>query len=437
MNLQGRTASGLLIVAALMLFGCESPSEIGLELNPNENNVGVYEEEFVLPSSVIFYDSVNTTSDPRLLVGKFNDPFFGEITTKSFAQITRDGEVGAISDQGVLDSITFSFELNYIYGEFGGFFQTINVFQLADTLYSGVNYFADDSTNYAFRTPVAVKKFVYSPSVDTVIRIKADPTWANTFFTTVRDGVTTEELRNEIKGFALIPGSENTFVFGFSPENSKLNVHYHLPDGTDSLTFTMNFNGPVRYNGIVADRSGTELEALSQSGDELNPASGKVYLQGGTGIYTKLSLEPYRKFADSIGNMIVNKAQIILGPNDELSSTEYRILPPSSLRYIFADSTNKIVGANILLPSRIFNNVIMNDQAYLTQNSALSLSPRYDSASRSYRETPTLFFQYLRDSIYNVDEIIVFPGSNDVNSLNRFIVPKDNIRLKIYYTRLN
>lgn len=75
MNLQGRTVSGLLIGAALMLFGCESPSEIGLELDPNENNVGVYEKEFVLPSSVILYDSINTTNDTRLLVGRFNDPF--------------------------------------------------------------------------------------------------------------------------------------------------------------------------------------------------------------------------------------------------------------------------------------------------------------------------------------------------------------------------
>ena len=84
MNLQGRTALGLLFGATLMLFGCESPSEVGLELNPNENNVGVYEEVFTLPSSVILFDSLNTTNDSRLLVGRFKDPFFGDITANLF-----------------------------------------------------------------------------------------------------------------------------------------------------------------------------------------------------------------------------------------------------------------------------------------------------------------------------------------------------------------
>lgn len=431
----------MLIGAALMLFGCESPSEIGLELDPNENNVGVYEKEFVLPSSVILYDSINTTNDTRLLVGRFNDPFFGNITAKAFSQITRDGELVAIDDDGVLDSVMFNFELNYIYGEYGAFFQTLNVYQLTDTLLSGVSYYADDSTSYNTRNPAGTKKFIYSPTKDTVIRIKANPTWANSFFSVVRDGVTPAELQNQIKGFALVPGKDNTFIYGFHPENSKVVVHYHLPDGTDSLTYQLNFNSTVRYNGIVVDRSGTELAGLTQRSQEIVPASGKVYLQGGTGIYPKLSLEPYRKFVDSLGNIIVNKAELYLGPNEPLTSPEYRIQPPFQVRYIYANKSNKINGANITLIGRIFDNVMMSDRGYLTKNTALPTLPSYDSASRAYRAAPTLFFQYLRDSVYNVDEVIVFPGSsttsNDVTSLNRFIIPQDSIRLKIYYTKVN
>lgn len=423
-----------------MLFGCESPSEVGLELNPNENNLGVFEEVFTLPSSVILYDSINTTNDPRILVGKFKDPFFGDITAKSFSQVTRDGELVAISDQAILDSIVFNMELNYIYGEYGAFFQTINIFQLADTLYTGISYYADDSTNYLSRTPAAVKKFIYSPTKDTVIRLKADPLWAKEFFDKVNDGTTPSELQNDIKGFALIPGSANTFIFGFSPENSKLNVHYHLPDGADSLVYTLNFNSTVRYNGIIVDRAGTELEALTERSAEFNPPSGKMYLQGGTGIYTKLSLKPFRRFVDSLGNIIINRAELKIGPNELLTSPEYRILPPNTVKYIFADSTNTIIGANIGLSSRILSHVVMSDQGYATSNSALPILPTYDSLTRGYNATPTLFFQFLRDSSLNTDDLLIYPGQtstiNDVTSLNRLIAPKDSIQLKIYYTRL-
>ncbi|MEQ8684732.1 MAG: DUF4270 family protein [Imperialibacter sp.] len=436
MNLQGRTASGLLFGAALMLFGCESPSEVGLELNPNENNVGVYEEVFTLPSSVILFDSINTTNDSRLLVGRFKDPFFGDITAKSFSQVTRNGELIAINDKGVLDSIMFDFELSYIYGEYGSTFQTINVYQLSDTLYSGVSYYSDDSTKYLSRTPAASKKFFYSPTKDTVIRIKATPAWASNFFSIVRNGTTVSELENEIKGFALIPGADNTLIFGFHPENSKVSVHYHVPDGADSLVYSLNFGATVRYNGVTADRAGTELGALVEQSDEFIPPSGHMYLQGGTGIYTKLSLRPFRKFVDSLGNIIVNRAEIRLGAIDELTSVDYRIMPPNSFMYIFADSTNKIIGANIGLSTRIPNHVVLSDVSYGNPSSPRPLFPLYDSASRAYSSTPTFFFQALRDSIFNTNDLIIYPGTNDVTSLNRFVVPKDSIQLKIYYTRL-
>jgi hypothetical protein len=438
MNLQGRTASGLLFGAALMLFGCESPSEVGLELNPNENNVGVYEEVFTLPSSVILFDSLNTTNDSRLLVGRFKDPFFGDITTKSFSQVSRNGEVVAINDKGVVDSIMFDFELSYLYGEYTSVFQTINVYQLSDTLYSGVSYYSDDSTEYLSRTPAASKKFFYSPTRDTVIRIKATPAWASNFFSIVRDGTSASELENQIKGFALIPGKDNTLIFGFHPENSKVNVHYHVPDGADSLVYTLNFN-TTRYNGITADRAGTELEALIKRSDEFIPPSGDMYVQGGTGIYTKLSLRPFRKFVDSLGNIIINRAEIRLGAIDELTSVDYRIKPPNSFKYIFADSTNKIIGANIELATRIANHVVLTDVSYGNPSSPRALFPLYDSASRSYSGTPTFFFQRLRDSIFNTNDLIIYPGTistNDVTSLSRFVVPKDSIQLKIYYTRL-
>jgi len=439
MNLQGRTASGLLTGAALLLLGCENPSAIGLELNPNENNVATFEKEFVLPSSVILYDSVNTTSDSRLLVGKFQDPLFGTVTAKSFSQISRDGEEGlGIIALGEVDSVMFNFEVNYVHGIYGAFFQTINIRQLTDTLYSAVSYFADDTTNYNTRNLVASKKFFYSPTNDTIIRIKADPTWAIEFFRLISEGVSNSKLQEQIKGFAILPGNDNTLVFGFEPANSKIVLHYHLPDGTDSLSYQLNFDptSDTRYNSIVADRSGTELEILREKGDEFVPTSGKIYLQPATGVFPKFSIVEYREFVAGLGNVVINRAEIIVGAVDPVSSPDFRIQPPQRLRFIFGNESNKIIGGNIILQSRIADNVVVTDDSYLSFGNKFALVATYDTVTVPYTNNlPTIFFQQLRDSVLDVNDLIIYP--EDVSSLNRFVISRDSVRLKIYYTNLN
>lgn len=437
MNLQGRVISGLLFLVALSFFGCEDPSEVGLELNPNENNVGVYEREFILPSSVVLNDSINTSNDTRLLVGRFDDPVFGKVTAKSFTQVTREGEFAAIDTKGVLDSIVFNLEVSYAHGQYGFFYQTLNIYQLSDTLFSSLNYFADDETTYSGKTEVASKRWVYSPTNDTVIRLKAEPFWAASIFNKVLDGTTPAELKNDIKGFALVPGDENTFVFGFNPTNSFINFHYHT-ESRDSLEYKLSFalNGlnDMRYNHISVDRTGTELETLSGDVTEFVPPSGYVYAQAGTGVHTKISLAPVRQFLDSLQNVMINRAELTIGPNAPLTSPDYYIKPPSAIGFVRGREEGNhfwvFAGAFSTTP----NYVVMTDQGYIGKSPVLKSTPAYDSASRSYKAIPTLFFQHLKDNI-EFDDLVIYPM--DKTSLNRYIIPADSIRLKIFYTNLN
>ncbi len=424
-------------MATLIFFSCENPSAIGLELNPNENNVGVYEKEFTLPSSVILNDSINTSLDSRLMVGRFKDPFFGEVVTKSFSQVTRDGEFVGINTKGVLDSIQFNFEVAYVHGEYGAFFQTVSVHQLTDTLFAGLRYFADDTTKYNSRNAVASKTFIYSPSKDTILRMKAEPFWAAEIFNKVLDGTDVNELRNDIKGFALIPGKNNTFVFGFDPAKSYLSMHYHT-ETADSLEYRLTFsNAEARYTNIVVDRTGTELEGLSEAGDEIVPPSGKVYVQPGTGIHTKISLEPVRNFVDSLGHIVVNRAELIIGPNDPLTSLEYYIKPPSTLAFIRSDSAAiKFWSYYYTNIDNLWKYVVMSDPGYQNgqQGTQLKLFSNVDTTG-TYKSVPTLFTQYLRDDLIDIKDLVLYP--TDHTSLNRFIIPADKIRFKIFYTNLD
>ena len=44
---QGRGKLGLIIALTLFMFSCEEPSEIGLELDPDKNKVGLFFSELI------------------------------------------------------------------------------------------------------------------------------------------------------------------------------------------------------------------------------------------------------------------------------------------------------------------------------------------------------------------------------------------------------
>lgn len=75
----------LLLGLATLLFACENPKNIGLELQQPQGLVGVvFTDTVTLKTSTVFVDSINTTNSAFLLVGQCNDPQMGQLKARSY-----------------------------------------------------------------------------------------------------------------------------------------------------------------------------------------------------------------------------------------------------------------------------------------------------------------------------------------------------------------
>ena len=85
---------GLILGLALLIFACEDPGEIGLELNPENGLFVAKYQDVPLDNSVILYEKIvsdnatridsfnNINSGGRLLVGSFENQQFGKLNSK-------------------------------------------------------------------------------------------------------------------------------------------------------------------------------------------------------------------------------------------------------------------------------------------------------------------------------------------------------------------
>ncbi|MFY0651033.1 MAG: DUF4270 family protein [Cyclobacteriaceae bacterium] len=433
------------------LLSCEDPSEVGLSLNTDGTQIGVFYEELVLPATNYFIDSLRTSASPRLLVGKYADPTFGTTNSTAVTQVglnrftyivrdtTRDDSDVHIEDY-VLDSAVLQLRLNYYHSDNVGQPQTIKVAQISDTLFTGVSYFA------RFPTPVDELSTVYgeetvivNPQVDSIVRIQVPIFGENSlgFMRTKKLGVISgDSLLNHLKGIALIPGDNNSAIMGFDPNSAetKLGVYYHVKHVAkdsvveDSLSIVYNLAAlseanTIRYNSIQTDRSGSAMSIVPESLNSFDLNDGNVYLQSGTGIYPSVDLTPFKEFLDRTGNLIINRTDIELSLSSDAGNSEF-ISNVGGSRFFFLRE-----GANITNASR---SVILTNASYLSSSANTSAIAELDENDMTYKVETTLFSQLLNNQEVDPDNLLLVPS--DITTMNQGIFDKEGVKLKIYYT---
>src|SRR5690606_31561465 len=105
-----------------------------------------------------------------------------------------------------------------------------------------------------------------------------------------------------------VPDKSNKAVYGFSTgtldfsgANSSMIPYWHMDGDTTSEFYIFNINGP-RYSSLTFDRSKTALASLTKAQNELplNSAADRLYLQGGSGISTKIDLSALRHLGTNL-----------------------------------------------------------------------------------------------------------------------------------------
>ena len=481
MNLWVRASLRQLTVlaVALFFFSCEDEASILGFKNPNKKFKVNY-VDIPLESSVFLMDSLRTsnnfssqTETARLLVGKYDDPDFGVVSSTAISQyFTTTGT--PLKTSAVFDSVSVQLRFDfYTYGSEAATPQTISVHEVEKELkIDSVNYYFNRSNTPYNTVALGTKTFTIDPAkfedyvekrLDTTITVSIplDHAFGQRIFdsaikyrnaTTVADStfVKYSEFVKEFKGVALVAENADK-VAGFNPKAtaSRITLHYHDADA-DSLQLNLSFSGVVSYNRIQADRTSTAMAGLNQPSQPITPDNGLRYIQSGTGVLTRLDFSKFYEFVDADSNiaMIVNSAELYLGaplPSafDPIEAMSLRAVENEGyLKKIADPSIDKAQYLSDSLSVTLYagqlgiSGNMLTPMSYDGQN-IFQISRTGDNAY--YNGFLTLFAQQLFKKDANKERFryfAVYPESPPIGrSVNRVVFDGQNFRLRVYYTR--
>jgi hypothetical protein len=490
MNLWVKSIGQLTIwsVALFFFISCkEDVAELGYP-NPNKKFKVLY-AEIPLESSVLLRDSLRTSNfyysgEPnRFLVGGYQDERFGKVMASTVTQFFTTAPV-LIDKESVYDSVSLQLQFDlYHYGSSQKTSQSLLVYKLEDVIKF------DNLKNFFNKTTVNTgellgsKSFTINPSdfdtfarssadYDTVITVKIP--LSNAFgrdlfnvavkwrdYATPDDSVFVHYSRfvEQFKGLVIKPDvSDKAIGFAPSASGTRVLVHYHTPKDTTVIGFGM--SGVISFNQIDGDRSASELAQVQAYHQEYLQTSDTRYVQSGTGVLTRVDFGKFFEFIDTIPNILINSAEMVV---ENVESNSYPV-PPSLVLRNLKPETNRFrryTAHNVKDSSDYvhyrgyFPYDIATADAPALVDSDLTFYARGDksggltwsSSKSSYSGVFTLLLQQMTvrtDDRTPLKAFVLYPGS-DLNtipafrsgakSLNRAVFPKSGIKLKVYYTK--
>ena len=485
MNLWVRTLRQLALASvALFFFSCEDESSLLGFKNPNKKFHVGYVEIPLGVSRVLTTDSVITdlrlTVSPSgqtqtvdgILVGQYQDPDFGNISAQSFVGVYPLTNT-ALPATAVYDSITVGFRLNfYAYGFTGKKTHRIGIHEITGdtlTLFNGNRYYANspapvysvDALGEAVVTAHydSLQKEAASSSSqkDTIMATgRLSDEFGSRIFEAIKAGFANsaegKAFKAKIKGLALVPGAEPG-VLGINVINSfgqlsNVTLHYHTLTDAGAVDDTLSRRFGFEYASftkIDADRIGTELDAL-QPYQSVEPLSGERYVASGAPVVTKLDLTPFYNFADTVENILINEAELVI---DNVTGPE-GIRPHSALMFRLMNNNNdQFLNNHIAADRELANNYfVLSSQSeyyyFVATEGSTPATLEYDSEDKRFSGFMTLFAQSLFKNKGDADGIndsriqymaLVPANPPAARSVTRTLFNQDNVKLKITYTR--
>tara|TARA_B100001113_G_scaffold346065_1_gene336484 strand:+ start:1294 stop:2685 length:1392 start_codon:yes stop_codon:yes gene_type:complete len=442
----------IIIILSFLLYACDETSEIGIDelLSDQKDKIKVHYLEIPLEVSNIYFDSVRT-DDGDLYFGKYDDPVFGSLKSIAYSQfIFQEGSdelplPGQVAENyylpnssSQLDSAVLYLKYSKVYGDENFDEQEITVTQIEDTLFSSALYTSSRYTEIS--PPKGIVGFTRFKVLnkDTFLTIPITNKYGKFILSRIIDGVSDVELLDQMRGIAFVPGENNKQIVSFDLENdnSKFVLYFNNPEegnanspADDSLQYVFRFNSPLtkHYSYYEIDRSSTELSIINDlDKNESFNLGDKIYWQSASGIYPILDLNNFNSFLDTAKNIVFNRVELVTGPLDRLNN----LSPPSEAIYYIAKD-NKLNPVGII--SNPVENVIMEDNAYYSNETDPS-QHKYDSIiSYSYKGESTVFFQELAMNNLSAHKLIAFPSFP--NTLDKMVVDKDKFYMKVFYTK--
>jgi hypothetical protein len=462
--------STLLLSFIIVLLSCEE--DINLLGFRNQQRFKVFYAEIPVTSSVLWMDSLPnlsiTNGDPknltRVMVGKYVDPVFGTIEAKTFAQF-RPTTFPVKKNDDIYDSLVLQFRYDfYTYGASGISDVRFKVHEITQFIDPNIPYFSNSQIAYNPNsigdTTITInsdyfKKEFEDTDTDSIAltRIKLHQSFGERLFDAANgeDSLFTNVkfFIDRFKGIALMSEDADKII-GINNnlnDQTALILYFHEGDVKKNISFSL--SNLIAFSQISANRSGTELAGLNTFSTQFDPGMNR-YVQSGTSIVTKLDISKFYEYMADVPDAIINSAELSI--ENAPISEEFNPPHPSTLSLALLRSNNhfkKLTTKQDTTDYNQFKGYLINntDNLLVANDDGNFLGMTYTTETQTYVSYPTLFFQKLFElkqpelsylSIISTNPLLNDPFSTNRSmgkSVNRFVFPKDGIKLKIYYTR--
>ncbi len=458
---------GLILGLALLTFACEEPGEIGLDINPEngtfvaryleipiKNSITQHEDILSDNSTRVDFQSQRPISDGRLLVGSYTSPDFGTFKSRAFASFNL-GQAGFTPEGFSFDSLILYARVEYVYGNNFTGTKRIYIHQLEEDIKTDSLYLTKNSTPYSM-DPIGEFNFDFSSfdttRIDTLMKARISDELGIMLLDSAQSDTmnfyNNEELRKFFKGLAFVPEENSGLVTGIHAESQStfMRLHIHnttdtsffdfiIPGYTQDTIYSTNSNGEEDtlyvtknftryYNSIELDKTGSPIAGIPGFYEDFETNDELSYIQGSSGVFTKLNFGDYNQFLDTVKNLVINRAELIIPVH---SYSDY-LEPSPALDLYLTDESNRFVESNV--------------DSLRTVYATIGRVTYQETENENYGEyigEITPYIQSLTSGI-STDTLILIGQSglfNSVLTVNQTVIEKDNILLKIYYSSIN
>lgn len=473
-----REVSWLLIASfVLLVWGCKE--DLGIELPPDVQRTEVRVEEFVLPVTNVYLDSLRTDKLTFINTGTYSDPIIGTVECTGYAEfkyssgfvpaentwIRRSGKSDSLTNLQ-FESLILNLEVEEILSSQFSVNQNLTFWELQDSIFSeGIylrnrtipkgNEIGQGVISIANLNPIDFDKdtIVYSFSL------------SEAYGSYLIEELIDKKISARPLGIAITSvGSNSLISFDLTNDTTELILTmrgqlYDTLNGSflrDTLVnSTLRFTSSNHFTGINRDRSASPFVGIQdKESRDIDP--NYVYFSPMAGIYPKIELDQFVEFSEIEPILIVNRAILSIILDDDL---EFGMPIDQIMYYLTQDDENKIKvnwPGILKFPDKF--SVLMQSDASFNRQQQLPEFHFYDTLVKSepvvvgYSGQPTLFWQYFHDNIrddfdgiklenryisqqwiYGFSDLLI--KNAEKLPTNRHRIKKDQVKLKIYYTR--
>ena len=331
------------------IFACTKPQIVFQNVYNGDNSTNVVQvDTFSVKLTTVFLDSFATSGTATQLLGRYNDPYFGRVTSQSYTDIGTPTPLTLLTNYSVYDSFQLIMRIDRsFYGDTTKV-QRFKVSQLTQVMnfIGAQNYFySNNSIPYdpivLGATDIQINPLagLTSQRFGDTVKIKMPNSMGKQLFDLLYrqpDTITNPAIfRGYFKGLTVysdtsLPGA----VFGFR-DTILLRIYYHEP-GVVTIQKTADFhtiNQNTQFNHIYVDRSGTPTQSLSAIKPELPSTSSgnQAFQQPITSLYVKLLFPTISNLLGYQDYLAVMKAQLIIRPVQGTYSPSFNLPPVINL----------------------------------------------------------------------------------------------------------